>query len=239
MSSADNARYYDAFAHGYDDGRDRGYHQLIDDQAAAIVRRVGEGRSLLEVGCGTGLIMQRVARFARDVEGIDVSPGMLEHARARGLSVRVASATALPFADASFDVVYSFKVLAHVGPIDAALTEMARVTRPGGHMVFDCYNRDSLRYLVKRLRGPQRTSASFDEAAIETRFETVDGASRRAAEHGRVVGVDGIRIVTPHPLVLRLPGVGSIGRWLEWRLMRSPLRRFGGFVVLTVRRGQA
>jgi len=238
MSSADNARYYDAFARRYDEGRDRGYHRLIDDQAAAIVQRVGEGRSLLEVGCGTGLVMQRVARFARDVEGTDVSPGMLEHARARGLSVQLASATALPFADASFDVVYSFKVLAHIGPIDTALAEMARVTRPGGHMVFDCYNRDSLRYLVKRLRGPQRTSDSFDEAAIETRFETVDRATRRAAAHGRVAGIDGIRIVTPHPLMLRLPGVASIGRWLEWRLMRSPLGRFGGFVVLTVQRAR-
>ena len=53
----------------------------------------------------------------------------------RGLDVREASVTAIPFADASFDVTCSFKVLAHVPEIGRALAEMARVTRPGrrGH----------------------------------------------------------------------------------------------------------
>lgn len=232
----DTARYYDAFAPGYDRGRDRGYHRLIDDQAAAIVRRVGEGGTLLEVGCGTGLVMQRVARFARAVQGVDVSPGMLARARARGLQVGEGSATALPFPDASFDVTYAFKVLAHVPEIDAALAEMARVTRPGGAMVFDAYNRHSLRYAIRRARGPRATSAAFDEAAIPTRFDSVAQARARARRHGAVIDVDGIRVATPHPAVLRVPGLGRLGRRLEWWLMRSPLWRFGGFVVFTVRR---
>ena len=166
MTRTDNTSYYDAFSADYDRGRDRGYHKLIDDQAAALVRRVGVDKHALEVGCGTGLIMARVAEFAASVRGVDISPGMLEHARRRGLDVCEGSATRLPFADASFDVVYSFKVLAHVAAIDAALAEMRRVTRPGGHLVFDAYNRDSLRYLIKRAWGPRRTSAEFDEAAI-------------------------------------------------------------------------
>lgn len=232
----DNTRYYDAFSSTYDEGRDRGYHKLIDDQAAAIVRRVAVGRSVLEVGCGTGLVMQRVARFAARVQGIDVSPGMLAHARLRGLDVHEGSATALPFADGEFDVVYSFKVLAHIDPVAPALAEMARVTRPGGHLVFDAYNRDSLRFLAKRLVGPRRTSSAFDEAAIGTRFDAPAEALRRAQALGTVVDVAGIRILTAHPGILAVPGLGALAERAEWLAMRSPLRRCAGFLVYTVRR---
>lgn len=233
----DNTRYYDAFSSTYDEGRDRGYHRLIDDQAAAVVRRVATGRTALEVGCGTGLVMQRVAGFAAHVTGIDVSPGMLARARERGLDVCEGSATALPFPDAAFDVVYSFKVLAHVEPVEPALAEMARVTRPGGHLVFDAYNRDSLRFLVKRTFGPRRTSSAFDEGAIATRFDSPADALRRAGALGTVVDVAGIRILTAHSGILAVPGLGSVTARAEWALMRSPLRRFAGFLVFTVRRG--
>lgn len=233
----DNTRYYDAFSSTYDHGRDRGYHKLIDDQAAAIVRRVATGATALEVGCGTGLVMQRVARFAAHVAGIDVSPGMLARARERGLDVREGSATALPFPDAAFDVVYSFKVLAHVDPVEPALAEMARVTRPGGHVVFDAYNRDSLRFLVKRAFGPRRTSTAFDEAAIGTRFDAPELALRRAQALGTVVDVAGIRILTAHSGILRVPGLATVVERAEWVVMRSPLRRFAGFLVFTVRKG--
>ena len=232
----DNTSYYDAFATGYDKGRDRGYHKLIDDQAAAIVERVGVGGDLLEVGCGTGLIMNRVQSFAKSVRGIDISPGMLEHARKRGLDVQEGSATELPFEDESFDVVYSFKVLAHVPDIDRALAEMARVTRPGGHVVFDTYNRDSMRYLIKRVWGPQKTSQTFDEGAITTRFDSPEQARERARAIGQVVDSAGIRVVTAHPAVLRLPVVSGLTERVEWALMDSPMSRFAGFLVLTVRK---
>jgi ubiquinone/menaquinone biosynthesis C-methylase UbiE len=130
----DNTRYYDAFSSTYDEGRDRGYHKLIDDQAAAIVRRVGEGRTALEVGCGTGLVMQRVAGFAAHVSGIDVSPGMLVHARARGLDVHEGSATTLPFPDASFDVALSTFGVMFAPDHARTAREMLRVVRPGGRI---------------------------------------------------------------------------------------------------------
>lgn len=236
MKTADNSNYYNEFSQGYDDGRDQGYHKLIDDQAAALVRRVGTGADCLEIGCGTGLIMQRVARFARSVKGIDISPGMLEHATARGLDVCEGSATELPFKDAEFDVVYSFKVLAHIHEIDKAMSEMARVTKPGGHLVLDAYNRDSARYLIKRAFGPRKTSEAFDEAAIGTRFDSPAQSRARAEAIGDVVDVNGIRIVTMHPAMLRVPLLGGIAEKIEWSLMGSPLRRFAGFTVLTIRK---
>jgi SAM-dependent methyltransferase len=214
----DNRAYYDAFAHGYDRGRDRGYHKLIDDQAAAIVRRHAEGKQVLEVGCGTGLILERVAQFAQTARGVDLSPGMLARAQERGLDVREGSATALPFADASFDVAYTFKVLAHVPAWETALAELVRVTRPGGRIIFDVYNRNSLRWLIKRVWGPRKTSATFDEAAISTRFLTPEEAERHLPEGTRVVERAGI-----HARV-------------EWALMSSPLSRFAGFYVLVAER---
>ena len=236
MSATDNRDYYDAFSSSYDDGRAVGYHKLIDDQAAELVRRVGEGKRVLEVGCGTGLVLSRLAGFASHAEGIDLSPGMLSKAKERGLTVQEADCTKLPFEDASFDVACSFKVLAHVPDFDAALREMVRVVRPGGHIVVDVYNRHSLRYGIKRLFGPRNTSTSFDEAAIGTRFWTLDDAKDHLPARTRLKDVAGIRVVTAHPLFNRLPVVGAITRGVEWRLMDTPLARFAGFMVLTLER---
>lgn len=229
--TSQNRNYYDAFSAGYDHGRDRGYHKLIDDQAAAVVSRYAQGRDALEVGCGTGLILQRVATVARSAKGVDLSPGMLEHARSRGLDVQEASATDLPFADASFDVTYSFKVLAHIPGWERCLEEMARVTRPGGHIIFDIYNRNSLRYLIKRVWGPRKTSQTFDEAAISTRFLTPAEAADVLPAGTKVVGRAGIRITTPHPVVCRLPVIGKLHDRVEWALMESPLAALAGFYV--------
>lgn len=236
MPGTDNRSYYDQFSKGYDRGRDVGYHKLIDDQAAELVRRVGEGKKVLEVGCGTGLVLQRIERFASEAKGIDLSPGMLEHAKARGLDVREADCTQLPFDDESFDVACSFKVLAHVPDFQAALAEMVRVVKPGGHIVVDVYNRISMRYAIKRLFGPKKTSDSYDEAAIGTRFWSLAEAKAQLPKQTRLRDVAGIRVATAHPLVNRLPVLGSLSRFAEWKLMDSPLARYGGFIVLTLER---
>jgi ubiquinone/menaquinone biosynthesis C-methylase UbiE len=237
MASTDNRAYYDAFSERYDRGRDVGYHKLIDDQAAAIVGRYAAGKEALEVGCGTGLILERVAQTAAHARGVDLSPGMLRAAQERGLDVLEASATALPLPDASVDVAYSFKVLAHIPDFDACLSEMLRVTRPGGHVIFDVYNRHSLRYLIKRVWGPRATSSAFDEHAITTRFSSPAEAERHIPrDRARVVARLGIRVATPHPIVCRLPVVGPLHARLEWALMDSPLARFAGFYVYVLER---
>jgi SAM-dependent methyltransferase len=230
-----NRDYYDAFAEGYDERRGKGYHKLIDDQAAELVRRVGTGGELLDVGCGTGLILERVVRFARHARGVDLSPEMLDRARARGLDVQEADAATLPFDDASFDVAYSFKVLSHVGDLRACLREMARVVRPGGHLVFDVYNRRSLRYLIKRTLRPGRTSQNYKEDAIGTRFFSPAEAAAHFPNGSRLLSRAGIRIVTLHPGMLRMWGMRSAVTWLEWRLMDTPLSHFAGFTVFTLK----
>lgn len=97
---------------------------------------------MLDVGCGTGVFAERlVARHPEQpVTGVDVSPGMLAEARRKLSDVPnvcfvEASATALPFPDAAFDVVVSASVLRYVPDREAALREMYRVLAAGGRMV--------------------------------------------------------------------------------------------------------
>ena len=135
MSRLDNRAYYDDFAGWYERERHLPYHRMLDDLEVEIVERYAKDRDVLEVGCGTGLILGRVAEFARTATGIDLSGGMLAKAAARGLAVAQASATDLPIATASVDVAYSFKVLAHIPDIAGTMREMARVVRPGGRVV--------------------------------------------------------------------------------------------------------
>jgi ubiquinone/menaquinone biosynthesis C-methylase UbiE len=234
-SPADNREYYDAFATNYEAHRGgrpgAGYHDLLDELESGFVERFGADKDVLEVGCGTGLVLSRIARFARSARGIDLSPNMLEQARARGLDVQVANATSLPFADATFDVACSFKVIAHVREVDRALAEMARVVRPGGFVLAEFYNPQSLRGLLKRLAPPGQIARGVNEAQVFTRFDSPEVARNRVPAGCRFVTARGVRIVIPSAVVMRLPILKSAFRWAEHRLSDSPLARFGGFWI--------
>ena len=99
----------------------------------------GEGaRAALDAGCGTGDMLTRLGRYApaESVVGIDVSRTALDFCRERGHArLAQASATHLPFAGESFDLVTSFDVLVQIpgdGADELAVREMFRVLRPGG-----------------------------------------------------------------------------------------------------------
>ncbi len=234
-SDETSQRYYDEFSKRYDARRGGhvpgGYHDLIDDLEVETVRRYGAGKRVLEVGCGTGLLLGRFARFAERAQGIDLSEGMLQKARERGLSVVQGSATELPFEDASFDVTCSFKVLAHIPAIEQALAEMARVTAPGGHVIAEFYNPLSLRYLAKKIAGARQVAEALDESAVFTRFDTPRAVERLTPPGTRLVTTRGIRILTPAAFALRLPVVSPALRFLEHALADGGLRYFAGFYV--------
>jgi ubiquinone/menaquinone biosynthesis C-methylase UbiE len=233
-----NRAYYDAFSAGYEDHRGEndpgGYHDLLDELESEYVRRYGASRDVLEVGCGTGLVLSRIAKFARSARGVDLSPGMLEKARARGLDVVLGSATALPFEDNQFDVTCSFKVLAHVPEIEVALKEMVRVTRPGGIVLAEFYNPYSLRALLKRFGPAGRIAASANESHVYTRFDSPFGLRKLLPAGAFLVGARGVRIVTPTAKVMRTALGRSFFRAAERALCDSPLRVFAGFYVAAI-----
>lgn len=238
MPEAETRAYYDEFARAYERHRHdpRGYHALLDDLEVGLTERYGSGRDVLECGCGTGLLLDRMKRFARTAKGIDLSPGMLEKARERGLDVQVGSVTALPFADASFDVTCSFKVLAHVPEIGKALAEMARVTRAGGVVIAEFYNPLSIRALAKRLGGPGKISESTRESAVFTRMDPPWVIPRLLPPGVRLEAVRGVRIVTPAAAAMRIPGLRTILWNAEHWLADTPASFFGGFYVAVLRK---
>lgn len=92
---------------------------------------------VLEVGAGTGALWSRVEHRARGLRLTltDFSAAMCARLRAvPGAQVWCCSATALPFADASFDTVVANHMLYHLDDPDAGLREFARVLRPGGRL---------------------------------------------------------------------------------------------------------
>jgi ubiquinone/menaquinone biosynthesis C-methylase UbiE len=99
------------------------------------------GERLLDVGCGTGAATIHLARtLALETVGIDVDPDQIDAARkAAGeahASFQVADATALPFSDSAFDLVYTNKTTHHIPHWPQAIAEMARVLAPGGKLIY-------------------------------------------------------------------------------------------------------
>jgi ubiquinone/menaquinone biosynthesis C-methylase UbiE len=114
----------------------RGFRRFVEPfvrEAAAGLPRA----RILDCGSGTGVNLPLLARYGTPV-GIDLTWAGLAFAQARGeRRLAQASAARLPFADATFDIVASFDVITAL-PDDeeaAALGEMCRVLRPGGHLV--------------------------------------------------------------------------------------------------------
>lgn len=104
-------------------------------------------KQTLDIGCGGGLLAEEFARLGCQVTGIDPSEPSLAtaraHARQSGLEIayRQGVGEQLPFADASFDLVYCCDVLEHVNDLEQVIAETARVLKPGGVYCFDTINR--------------------------------------------------------------------------------------------------
>ena len=231
-----NREYYDEFSAWYEKERHRGYHAMLDDLEVDLLTRYVRGADVLEIGCGTGLILDRIESLSKSAVGVDLSVGMLQGAMERGLNVVQADATALPFASESFDVVYSFKVLAHIEDISLALSEAARVTRPGGHMLLEFYNPLSIRYMAKRLGGPGKISEKTHESAVFTRWDHALDLPSILPAGVSVEDFAGVRIFTPAAFVHKLPVVGQVFRKMEFLGRDGALKYFGGFLIAIVRK---
>jgi SAM-dependent methyltransferase len=180
----------------------------------AIAGRLGRPReqaALLDVGCGTGGLDQLLAPYVGQLVGVDVSEGMLEAARHLnpGVEYLAYSGKQLPFQDETYDLVFAVCVVHHVEPADWArfVTEMWRVTRPGGATVVIEHN--PLNPLTRR----SVAACEFDEDAVLT-------GPRPLADTLRRLGARRVR----SRYFLFTPFGGHTAQTLEQRLLaRLPL----------------
>lgn len=155
------AAMFDAVARRYDVtntvlslGRDRGWRRATRDAVAAA-----PGDRVLDLAAGTAVSTVELARSGGTAVGCDFSLGMLRVGRGRGVPLVAGDALALPFAGGVFDAVSISFGLRNVVDPDAALRELARVTRPGGRLVVCEFSRPTwapfrtvyLEYLMRAL----------------------------------------------------------------------------------------
>jgi ubiquinone/menaquinone biosynthesis C-methylase UbiE len=102
------------------------------------MRRFGGGR-LLDLGCGTGFVIDLAKDLFEHIDGVDVTQAMLDRVDLRGGNIRLhrCAAESLPFPDASFDVVTAYAFLHHLEDYPKVLREAYRVLKPGGGMYVD------------------------------------------------------------------------------------------------------
>jgi SAM-dependent methyltransferase len=213
------------------------------------------GLRVLEIGIGLGADHQRFAEAGADLTGIDVTDRAIEHVRKRFTvfdlrsELHTANAEALPFADASFDLVYSWGVLHHTPDTPAAINEVHRVLAPGGEARIMIYHKHSLvgymlwaRYALARgrLRTPLADIYAEHLESPGTKAYTLDEA--RALYAG--FDILDLRTQLTHADLLASPvGQRHRGRalslaravWPRW-LIRRLLPRHGLFLLARVRR---
>lgn len=160
----------------------------------AMCSKLVSGRNVLDIACGEGYGSALLAQHAFSVSGVDISDAAVAHARASyestidNIQFKQGSADAIPFPDASFEVVVSFETLEHLSTQEEMLDEIKRVLIPGGVLIISTPERTAYaeadgghnEYHVKEL--------SRDEfsALVKSRFKNVDMYGQRLATVGWV-----------------------------------------------------
>lgn len=193
----DLAQYDDLAAEWWDPaGAFAALHWLARARARLVPPAGRPGARLLDLGCGAGLLAPHVPP-GYEHHGVDLNAGALEQAALRGVRPLRADVTAVPLEDGFADVVVAGELLEHVPDVEAVISEVARLLRPGGTAVIDTiaptlWARISLVWVGERLPGgpPPR----IHDPAL---FVAPERARAGFASHGIELALRGLRV---HPL---------------------------------------
>lgn len=188
-----------------------------------------EGRSVLEVGCGSAACSRWLRAQGANVVGLDISAGMLRHAatanESSGIGVPLvqASADQLPFADGSFDLACSaFGAVPFVADAGTVFGEVARVLGPGGRWVFAVTH--PMRWIFPDDPGPEGLTAVQSYFDRTPYVEIDENGDATYVEHHRTLGDYVARIGAAGMVLTELVEPewpeGHDREWGQW----SPLR---------------
>ncbi|MCP3902012.1 MAG: class I SAM-dependent methyltransferase [Planctomycetes bacterium] len=217
--------------------------RYVTDEALA-------GKDVLEIGLGYGTLGQFLASQRCTYHGLDIAPNAAEMTRQRlqhigidsGDRVRTGSALEIPWADGSFDFVYSIGCLHHTGNTPKAVQEVYRVLRPGGTAVVMLYNRNSYRNIVIRVKA-KLAGKSDPNAMDETLRRTYDANEEGdAAPHTDFVSRRDVRRIFGDFEKIRIDvqNFDSLfrGRIARERLLTFPARICGVDLYIVARKGR-
>jgi len=171
-------------------------------------------RRVLEVGGGEGELAERInTELPAEMTGVDQSEGMVAIQRAKGIDARVGDVRDLSFDDEEFDVAVAAWMLYHVGDLDRALSELARVLRPGGVLVAAT---NSLEHLFEL-----RDLAGFGRRRWPLKFRSENGAEALARHFAHIDRRDAHGAVTMDDATVR--GFAASSPWLASLVAMPPL----------------
>ena len=152
--------YYDNWAETYDETLKEWQYRTPEDACELLCPHLAKGAHVLDVGCGTGLLGQALARRGDYViDGIDISSKSLALAKQRGAYANLLhhdlQELPLPVEDNAYDAAASVGVLTYVEDPEALLRDLCRCVRPGGAIMFthrtDLWEKQAFPDLIDRL----------------------------------------------------------------------------------------
>ncbi|HOI75746.1 MAG TPA: bifunctional 2-polyprenyl-6-hydroxyphenol methylase/3-demethylubiquinol 3-O-methyltransferase UbiG [Syntrophales bacterium] len=185
-----------------DEGEFATIRYFVNPVRFGYFRRILEGehgggprfRTVLDVGCGGGLLAEEFARAGFEVTGVDSSePSILtarRHAMEGGLRIEYGTAAGeqLPFSSGRFDVVLCCDVLEHVGDVGRVISEISRVLRTGGIFCYDTINRTFRSWIavIKVMQDWPSTAFAEPNSHVWKKFIRPAELSGLLAQHGLV-----------------------------------------------------
>ena len=224
--------------------REQRYGVYAPWMPAAMGFERGSGKDVLEIGVGVGSDHYSFALAGARMTALDLSREHLRHTTKHlahfGLATQphYGDAERMPFADNSFDIVYSFGALHHTPGTAAAISEVHRVLRPGGTALIGLYHRHSFFFWVSTIlgrgivrlglvrKGLRRLLSEIEYRSAENSAVPLVKVYSRREARSLFREFDRVKITTHHVEASHFP---IVGRWFENVVSRSQLERYLGF----------